>query len=59
MDKDKKIEDTQSDQLRRLAEELLYYLNNYNELTKTRPHYKKIVDKEIKAIINAMKALSR
>ena len=42
MDKDKKIEDTQSD-----------------ELTKTRPHYKKIVDKEIKAIINAMKALSR
>lgn len=59
MDKDKKIEDTQSDELRRLGEELLYYLNNYNELTKTRPHYKKIVDKEIKAIINAMKVLSR
>ena len=59
MDKDKKIEGTQSDELRRLGEELLYYLNNYNELTKTRPHYKKIVDKEIKTIINAMKALSR
>ena len=59
MDKDKKIEDTQSDELRRLGEELLYYLNNYNELTKTRHHYKKILDKEIKTIINAMKALSR
>ncbi len=41
MDKDKKIEDTQSDELRRLGEELLYYLNNYNELTKTRPLIKR------------------
>lgn len=41
------------------GEDLLYYLKNYNELTRTRPRYKKIVDKEIEEIIILMKALSR
>ena len=46
-------------ELKRLGRDLLYYLENYNELTRTRPHYKKIVNKEIKEITNKMKALSR
>ena len=37
--------------LKRLGRDLLYYLENYNELTRTRPQYKKITNK--------MKALSR
>ncbi len=43
-----------------LEQELLYYLRNYNELTKARQTtYKKIVDKEINEIIKQLKALSR
>lgn len=42
-----------------LIAHLNYYLENYNELTKVRPTYKKVVDKEIKSLIKQIKALSR
>lgn len=46
-------------QRKELISHLNYYLENYNELTKTRPKYKKVVDKEIKELIKLIKALSR
>ena len=46
-------------QRRELIGHLNYYLENYKELTNTRPNYKKIVDKEINELIKQIKALSR
>lgn len=42
-----------------LIAHLVFYLENYNELTRARPGYKKIVDKEIERLIEEIKALSR
>lgn len=43
----------------KLQESLLFYLDYYYELVQTRPHYKKIVDKEIKALIKELKELGK
>ncbi|WP_372472593.1 hypothetical protein AB4865_07185 [Capnocytophaga sp. ARDL2] len=51
-------EERESERLR-LKSDLDYYLDNYNELTRVRPNYKKIVDKEINRLVKALKALSR